>query len=35
MDITPMAYPRQVRLARAHQEFVAADPGSQTVTVVA
>ena len=30
VDITPMAYLRQVRLARARQELVAAEPGTQT-----
>jgi AraC-like DNA-binding protein len=36
LDTTPMAYLRQVRLARAHADLVAATPGDgQTVTAVA
>jgi AraC-like DNA-binding protein len=35
MDTTPMQYLRRVRLARAHQDLIAADPGSRTVTAIA
>ncbi len=35
MDTTPTAYLRRVRLGRAHQELVAADPVDQTVTGIA
>ena len=35
LDITPTAYLRRVRLARAHRELVGADPGEETVTAVA
>jgi AraC-like DNA-binding protein len=34
-DTTPLAYLRWVRLARAHQELLAADPGRESVTAVA
>jgi AraC-like DNA-binding protein len=35
LDMTPMEYLRQVRLDRAHQELVAADPERESVTAVA
>jgi len=35
LDITPIAYLRTVRLARAHRELLEADPGQETVTAVA
>ncbi len=35
MDTTPTQYLRRVRLARAHQELMSADPARQTVTAVA
>jgi len=35
LGVSPMAHVRQVRLARAHDELVAAEPGSTTVTAVA
>jgi AraC-like DNA-binding protein len=34
-DLPPMAYLRQVRLSRVHDELVAADPGTVTITTVA
>jgi AraC-like DNA-binding protein len=34
-DTTPTQYLRQVRLARAHRDLIAADPDSRTVTAVA
>lgn len=35
LETTPMAYLRQARLARAHRELLATDPGAATVTSVA
>jgi AraC-like DNA-binding protein len=35
LDTTPMAYLRRVRLDRAHQDLLAADPEHETVTAVA
>lgn len=35
LDMTPMAYLRRVRLAHAHAELLAADPGTATVTGIA
>ena len=35
LDTTPLQYLRQVRLERAHEELLAADPGRTTVTAVA
>jgi AraC-like DNA-binding protein len=35
LDTTPMAYLRQVRLDRAHQELLRCDPGAETVAAVA
>lgn len=35
LDTTPTQYLRRIRLARAHQDLIAADPGSRTVTAVA
>ncbi|MET8152460.1 helix-turn-helix transcriptional regulator [Actinoplanes sp. NPDC049668] len=35
LDITPMAYLRRVRLSHAHQDLLAADPVTDTVTAVA
>ena len=34
-DTTPMAYLKQLRLLRAHDELLAADPTRQTVTEIA
>ncbi len=35
LDMTPMEYLRRVRLRRAHQDLVAADPARESVTAVA
>jgi AraC-like DNA-binding protein len=35
LDTTPMAYLRQVRLDRAHQDLLRSDPGAETVAAVA
>lgn len=35
LDTTPMAYLRQLRLEKAHDELAAAEPGTVTVTEVA
>jgi AraC-like DNA-binding protein len=35
LDMTPMQYLRQVRLHRAHQDLLAADPARESVTAVA
>lgn len=35
LDMTPMQYLRQVRLDRAHQDLLAADPARESVTAVA
>ena len=35
LDTTPLAYLRQVRLERAHQELTEADPDRTTVTAIA
>ncbi|WCN84106.1 helix-turn-helix transcriptional regulator [Micromonospora sp. LH3U1] len=35
LGITPMAYLRRIRLARAHHDLVRADPGQETVSAIA